>query len=51
MQPFGHDDDIRLSDLESRFTCSVCGKRGADIRPNFNWNKPTTSMMDYRCRT
>jgi hypothetical protein len=25
-------DDVRLSDLEGRFTCSVCGHRGADIR-------------------
>jgi hypothetical protein len=31
-------DDLRLSDIEQRFVCSVCGKRGADIRPNFNWN-------------
>jgi hypothetical protein len=27
-------DDIRLSDLEGRFTCSVCGHRCADIRPD-----------------
>jgi hypothetical protein len=26
-------DDIRLSDIEARFTCSSCGKRGADMRP------------------
>jgi hypothetical protein len=30
--------DVRLSDIESHFVCSVCGKRGADVRPNFNWN-------------
>jgi hypothetical protein len=29
------DDDVRLSDLEARFTCQVCGHRGADIRPLF----------------
>jgi hypothetical protein len=29
-------DDIRLSDLEPRFVCQACGKRGADIRPNFS---------------
>jgi len=23
-------DDVRLSDLEPRFVCSACGKRGAD---------------------
>ena len=39
-------DDVRLSDLEQRFICSACGKRGADVRPDFNWNaKP---MMGYR---
>lgn len=30
---------IRLSDLESRFVCKACGKRGADIRPDFDWDK------------
>ena len=28
--------DLRLSDIEPRFVCSVCGKRGADVRANFN---------------
>jgi hypothetical protein len=28
-------DDVRLSDLEPKFTCQVCGHRGADIRPLF----------------
>jgi hypothetical protein len=28
-------DDVRLSDRESRYTCSVCGHRGAEIRPDF----------------
>ena len=32
-------DDLRLSDLESRFVCTACGGRGADIRPDFNWDK------------
>jgi hypothetical protein len=27
-------DDVRLSDLEGLFTCTVCGKKGADIRPD-----------------
>ena len=27
-------DDIGLSDLESRFVCSACGKREADVRPD-----------------
>jgi hypothetical protein len=33
-------DDVRLSDLEPRFVCSACGKRGADIRPDFHRDKP-----------
>ena len=28
---------MRLSDLEPRFICAACGKRGADVRPNFSW--------------
>jgi hypothetical protein len=38
-------DEARLSDLETRFVCSACGKRGADVRPNFSWNKSQTRMM------
>jgi hypothetical protein len=39
-------NELWLSDLEQRFICSACGKRGADVRPDFNWNaKP---MMGYR---
>jgi hypothetical protein len=30
-------DDVRLSDLESLFVCQACGRRGADVRPNFDW--------------
>jgi hypothetical protein len=32
-------DDVRLSDLESQFVCTACGHKGADIRPDFNWDK------------
>jgi hypothetical protein len=28
-------DDVRLSDLEHKFTCKACGRRGADVRPLF----------------
>ncbi|QDW38989.1 hypothetical protein FFI89_018665 [Bradyrhizobium sp. KBS0727] len=28
-------NDLRLSDIEDRFVCRACGKRGADVRPNF----------------
>ena len=31
----GWPDHVRLSDLETRFVCKACGKRGADVRPNF----------------
>jgi hypothetical protein len=33
-------DDFRLSDIEGRFVCRACGKRGADVRANF----PSASM-------
>ena len=32
-------DDVRLSDIEGRFLCQKCDRRGADVRPNFP--KPT----------
>lgn len=28
-------DDVRLSDLEPKFTYKACGRRGADARPQF----------------
>jgi hypothetical protein len=28
-------DDVRLSDIEGQFTCIKCGKRGAEVRPDF----------------
>jgi hypothetical protein len=34
-------DDVRLSDIEPRFTCQACGRRGADVRPNFDWELET----------
>jgi hypothetical protein len=40
-------DCVRLSDLEPWFVCSACGWRGAEVRPNFNWNGPV-SGMGYR---
>ena len=24
--------------FEQQFVCKACGKRGADVRPNFNWS-------------
>jgi hypothetical protein len=43
-------DDVRLSDLEPRFICSACGKRSADVRPDFNWNRKPAPAMGYRCQ-
>jgi hypothetical protein len=40
-------DDVRLSDLEPKFTCSACGNRGADVRPDFDWDKPGEMTMGY----
>jgi len=41
-------DEMRLSDIEPRFTCGASGKRGADVRPNLSWDNPQTRMMGYR---
>jgi hypothetical protein len=41
-------DEVRLSDLESRFVCQACGHRGADVRPDFHWDKPSVARMGYR---
>ena len=41
-------DHVRLSDIEPLFRCEACGKKGADVRPDFNWNKQPVAMMDYR---
>jgi hypothetical protein len=27
-------DDVRPSDIEPRFVCSACGRKGADVRPH-----------------
>jgi hypothetical protein len=32
-------DDVRRADIGPRFICKTCGKRGADVRPDFNWNR------------
>jgi hypothetical protein len=32
-----------------RFVCSACGKRGADVRPDFNWDKTPVKAMGYLC--
>jgi hypothetical protein len=40
-------DDLRLSDLERRFVCSAYGKRGADVRPDFNWNRKPAPAIGF----
>src|SRR5207248_8161424 len=41
-------DDLKLSDIQSRFLCKACGKRGADVRPDFNWDRAPVEAMGYR---
>jgi hypothetical protein len=41
-------DHARLSDIEPRSICTACGKRGADVRPDFNWNKAPAGGLGYR---
>jgi hypothetical protein len=44
----GRPDDVRLSDIESRFVRRACAKRGADVRRDFNFPKQPVEMMGYR---
>jgi len=41
-------DDVRLSDIEPRSVCRACGKRGADVKPDFNWDRKPVRVMGYR---
>jgi hypothetical protein len=43
-------DGARLSGLEPRFTCQVCGKRGADVRPDFDWTARRATESPTRAR-
>jgi hypothetical protein len=38
-------DHVRLSDIEPQFVCKACGKRGADVRPDFRHAKMESSEM------
>ena len=41
--------DASLSDIKPRFVCTACGKRGAQVRPNFRWDvKGPIGGMGYR---
>jgi hypothetical protein len=35
-------DDVRLSDIESLFACKACGRRCADVRPDWPRDKMGT---------
>ena len=35
-------DDVRLSDIEPRFVCEARGRRGADVRPD--WDTVTLDL-------
>ena len=41
-------DDVRLGISSRRFVCQACGKRGADVRPDFSWNAKPVRQMGYR---
>jgi hypothetical protein len=43
-----HPGKHRLFDVETRFVCKACSKRGADVRPDFNWGKVPVAMTGYR---
>jgi hypothetical protein len=37
-------DDLRLSDLKPLFVCQACGRRGADVRPSFGVDRPSSGI-------
>nr|WP_128925603.1 hypothetical protein [Bradyrhizobium guangxiense] len=41
-------DELRLSDVEPRFTCTACGRRGADVRPDFDTGQPPLALAAHR---
>jgi hypothetical protein len=41
-------DDVRLSDIEPKFVCSACGKRGADVRPDFHWDRKAALLRGFK---
>jgi hypothetical protein len=38
-------DDLRLSDIEGDFICTACSKRGAEVRPDFDWERKTAAPI------
>ena len=41
-------DDVRLSTSKIGSSARASGKRGADVRPDFNWDKKPVRVMGYR---
>lgn len=41
-------DALRLSDIEPRLICTACGRRGADVRPDFDRDGMPVATMGYR---
>jgi hypothetical protein len=39
-------ESLRLSDLEALFVCSVCGHRGADVRPDHQGAERRLARVD-----
>ncbi|RTE92752.1 hypothetical protein [Bradyrhizobium sp. LVM 105] len=44
-------DDLRLSDIEGRFTCTACGRRGADVRPDFMSGRSPMAVTPSRSQS
>jgi hypothetical protein len=44
-------NNTRLSDIEPRFICTACGEWGAEVRPDFDGDKPLIAAMGYRNTT
>ena len=41
-------DDLRLSEIEQRFRCQASGTKGADLRPNFHWEREAREGAEPR---
>jgi hypothetical protein len=44
-------DELRISDIEDKFVCTTCGKRGADIRPDWQSAKRMVPARKVRRAT
>jgi hypothetical protein len=41
-------DHLRLSDIEPQFACKACGKRGGDVRPDFDGSSKQALVVGLR---